>query len=529
MLKQLYIKNFILFDEIDLDFNRGFTVVTGETGAGKSIMMDALSVLSGDRASASLIRKGQSKAIIEGIFDFSRQSEALALLADAGIDADSEEVILTREIREDGKSICRVNSRLVNVSLLKSLLEDQLDIHSQHDTQYLLRPTQHLRLLDRYVNENELLNEVKEAYRIYDGFVKEKAEALKQEYSEDAIAMYEYEIDEIESAHLTEGEDDALRAKEKEIQLVAKHLDKIHQAISLYDESLQDQLSTLSGLFNGLSGEFFDKLNENVNNAYEVLEDNMSELRNYLDHAEYSEEEINSIQERLFLINRLKRKYGGSISAILEYAQESRDKLEQMQHRQEYIDSMDRKIKEAEIDYVEKAEQLHMLRVKKANKLDAELMEHLKDLMLPNAVFKTHIQKGHYQMSGYDNVEFMISLNPGEDLKPLAKVASGGELSRLMLGLKTIFTSLNGIETIIFDEIDTGVSGPVATAIGKKMKLISKNTQLFAITHLAQVASFADTHYFVHKSFESNKTTTEITELNRKEVIEQLALISAGN
>lgn len=528
MLKHLYIQNFILIDEINLDFEEGFSAFTGETGAGKSILLDAISTLSFSRASASLISKGKQKAIIEATFDITSDQHACRVMEESGFDI-QDETTFTREIHANGKSVTRIDHRVVTSSLMKDVLKYQIDIHGQRDNAYLLNTATHIHLLDEYLNDAELLQQVQYSYTKYDSLCKEKENALRDTYNESDAEFFSYQIQEIESANLRQGEDEELEEKEKNYKLMKDMLDKLNAIFHLYDEEVSDHLYELNKLVSSLkSNEQIDSIQATINDGYYSINDAMEQLHHILDDMDMSEDDVNAMEERIFEIQKLKRKYGRTIEDIFLKKEELQNQIERITHKQEYLNQIDQKINDAYKEYQSLASTLSTVRKEGSHKLDEEIQMHLKDLMLPNAMFYTSIKDGNPTSQGIDQVEFLIRMNQGEDLKPLNKTASGGELSRLMLGLKIIFTHLQGIQTVIFDEIDTGVSGPVASSIGKKMKLLSQNTQVFSVTHLAQVAACSDHHYFVSKSDENGITHSSIKLLNQKESIEQLAIIASG-
>lgn len=527
MLKHLYIKNFILIDELNLDFKSGFSAFTGETGAGKSIMLDAISILCAERAGASYISKGKEKSIIEGTFDLSHNKHALEVLADAGLET-NEDVTFTRELLSSGKSVIRIDHRIVTLSLAKDILRDEIDIHGQRDTAYLLNTANHIRLLDTFLQVEEELQQVKDSYQAYSKLLKEKA--LQNEFNENDLEYFQYQIQEIEQADLKIGEDEELAEKERKYKQIKNSLDKYNQVFSLYEDSLADSLYDLQKLCSNLGNdEKTTAIQTAISDAYYSISDSIDELHKLVGEYDMDEEEINEMEERLFTIQKLKRKYGNSIEQILAQQEQLKQQVQIFTHRKEFIEQMDKKIEAAHITYQKNASKLSKIRQTRAKELDDAILINLNELMLPNACFKTVFTRCNPSEHGNENVEFMISMNKGEVPKSLVKTASGGELSRLMLGLKVIFTKLQGIQTVIFDEIDTGVSGPVATAIGQKMKALSKSCQVFAVTHLAQVAACADTHYFVSKEDQDNKTITHVSELDEKGRINQLALISSGS
>ncbi len=529
MLKHLYIKNFILIDELSLDFKNGFSAFTGETGAGKSIMLDAISVLCAERAGASYISKGKDKAIIEGTFDLSNNPHALQVLTEAGLETGSE-VTFTREILSSGKSVVRIDHRIATMSLTKDCLRDEIDIHGQRDNAYLLNVSNHIHLLDSFLNLQEEIKQVSNAYHNYDKLVKEKEHALQEEYNENDLEYFQYQIQEIEDANLQEGEDEELAEKEKQFKQIKNSLEKYQQVFSIFDNGLSDSLYDLVKISDSLgNSDQLSSIQTKISDAYYAIQDGIQEYRDIVEDFDMDEDEINTMEERLFTIQKLKRKYGKSISDILVYQQQLQKQVESFVHRKEYIEKMDQKIQKAFQEYQTLAKKLSAKRQQHSDELDQAVLSNLKELMLPNAQFKTVFTECNPSIHGNENVEFMISMNKGESLKPLVKTASGGELSRLMLGLKVIFTKLQGIQTVIFDEIDTGVSGPVATSIGQKMKTLSKYCQVFAVTHLAQVAACADVHYLVTKVDEQERTVTTVKELDEKERIEQIALISSGS
>ncbi|MCI7222318.1 MAG: DNA repair protein RecN [Erysipelotrichaceae bacterium] len=522
MLRSLYIKNFILVDELSVDFNSGFNVFTGETGAGKSIIINAISLLSNKRSSVSYIQNNKDKAIIEAIFDLNDNMKKV--MDDNGIDHD-EELILTREIKRDGKNTYRINHRIVTGNIVETIMQNTIDIHSQHDTQYLLNKNKHIELLDKYLN-SDLCDIVKDKYQIYHKLQKELDDTLNTRFNQEDLDYFRYCIDEINNASLSVEEEDDLKKQEKNYLQVKNNLNKYEAIKQLYDESIYADLYEICKLSKGFEK---DNIYESLDNARIQIDDAIEQLDNFVKDFYVDEQTINTIQERLFEINKLKHKYGNSIEKILAYKQELEEKVAAFDHRQEYIEKMQKDVDIAYEDYLQSANKLHDIRVKKALELEKEVVKNLKDLMLNNAQFKVSIAKDKASSKGIDNVEFMVSMNPGEQLKPLQKVASGGELSRLMLGLKVIFAKLANVETIIFDEIDTGVSGKVASAIGNKMHDISKDIQLFAITHLALVACQADHHYKVVKEVKDNNTYTNLLCLDNDKRIEEIALMASGN
>ena len=527
MIRNLYIQNFVLIDSLNLEFEKGFSSFTGETGAGKSVMIDAISLLAAERASSSFVMKGKDRAIIEGTFDLSDDNHALSVLNDAGFETDGT-ATFTREISANGKSLARIDHRVVPLSLMRNVLLSQIDIHGQRDNAYLLNVSYHEHLLDEFLNNSEVLNRTKDAWRVYDRLRNERDEALAETYNENDLEFLSYQISEIRDADLKEGEEEELAEKEKQYRSLRASLEKLNAAFAIYDDELSGSFYELKRIVSSLDGEKAESIAETVSDSYYSLNDAMEQLRDYLNAYDMSEEDINAIEERLFTIQRLKRKYGRTIEEVNRKAEEMEAQVEMITHRSEYLARKNKEVDKAFNAYMVCAKQLSALRRDNCHRLDEMIAKNLGELMLPNARFVTSIVEKTPGLTGIDHVEFMISMNRGEELKPLSATASGGELSRLMLGLKEIFTRLQGIKTVIFDEIDTGVSGPVATAIGRKMKSLSKDCQVFSVTHLAQVAACADYHYRVYKSDENDRTRTFVKRMNEDEFIDELALISSG-
>ena len=530
MLKSLYIKNYILIDELRLDFKSGFSVFTGETGAGKSILIDAIGLLMGDRFSSDLIRHGNDKAVLEAVF-YSDNKMIHQLLLNYGIELDSDELIISRELTRDGRSVNRLNNRSIAINILKELSVFLIDIHSQNDTQYLLNNKYHLNLLDEYNPDSNLLSSVKTLFQEYDSIRKELNHKEKTEYNPDDLEFLEFQINEINQANLVEGEDVELESKQKMMMSFEKISTRLKNAIDLFDENdgvsikFHDALKQLHYI-----DELDDvkRVNEELNDLYYVLNDKIAELKHSFNSLSFDEDSLNAIQDRLFLINRLKKKYGKSISDIYAFRDQLVERVNMIENRQEVIDKLREHLNRAYDAFYKKAMQLSDYRKSQAKVLKMAIIKEIRDLYLDKAQFEIEFKESEPSSNGVDSVEFLISMNPGENLKPLIKVASGGELSRLMLGMKVIFNKLQKIETVIFDEIDSGVSGRVATAIGQKMSNLSKSAQVFSVTHLGQVAACSHSHYYVSKKQLKDITETNIVELDKQGRINELSMISSG-
>ena len=528
MIRNLYIQNFVLIEKLALDFNEGFSAFTGETGAGKSILIDAISLLCGERASASVVAQGSEKAIIEGTFDLSNDLHAMHTLEQAGFTCEGD-VTFTREITKTGKSTVRIDHRIAPLSLLKEVVKNQIDIHGQRDNSYLLNTANHLRLLDGFLKDQDAYEKTENSYRIYHNLMEEKHRLEHETFNQDDLEFYRYQINEIESAQLEIGEDEILEEKEKRYDLLKDSYEKINEIFNLYQQHVSDHLYEMNRLIGSLKDDAIGQIAQTINDCYYSLDDAISSLSDIKEEMNLSEDEINQMEERLFTINRLKRKYGNTIEAVLQKKDELQQLVDSFENRQEYLEAVDRKIAKARAAYDTCALELSKIRKENSHLLDEAVQAQLKDLLLVNARFKTVFTEETVPTAhGCETCEFHISMNKGESVKPLSKTASGGELSRLMLGLKVIFTHLMGIETVIFDEIDTGVSGPVATAIGQKMKSLSETCQVFSVTHLGQVAACADTNYFVSKADDGSSTHSTVIQLDEEGIIRQLALISSG-
>ena len=530
MLKKLIVDNFILINHCVLDFNNSFSVFTGETGAGKSLLIDAISLLQGDRASCSMIQNNQPHAYICGVFDFSNNIKDVLL--ELKIE-DQSNVIIERYIYKDNKSIAKINNKTVSLSILKKLVDNYVDIHSQFDTQYLLNKSNHLHLIDQLVEDKDLIKDVKDKFKVYKKNQDELDDLLQSKLNLDDVSIIEDEIFEINIANLFIGEDDILEKQTNEI----KNFEKIYEKLNLCNELFDDDNGVDTNLYNcinaleslsNLNIDKIDKLSDSINTCYYDIKDLFEQLNDYKNSLTYSESEMDNLTARLFEIKRLKRKYGISIKMILEHKTNLINRIDMINNRQQFIDELNLKIDESYNHYYKSALKLSSLRRTVATKLCDSIIKQCNDLCLPHANFICDFSDIDKNINGIDDIEFLVSMNPGEMCKSIKKVASGGELSRLMLALKTIFTKLENISLVIFDEIDTGVSGIVALSIGKKMAFIGDYAQVFSVTHLAQVAACSTNHYLVKKDVIDNLPIVSIELLDKKERINQLALMSSG-
>ncbi|WP_106497190.1 DNA repair protein RecN [Lentibacillus sp. Marseille-P4043] len=548
MLTELSIHDFAIIDKLSITFNDGLTVLTGETGAGKSIIIDAIQLLAGGRGSVEFVRHGTKKAEIEGLFSIDYKNHPIYKAGQQyGIDIQDEMVVLHRTITANGKSICRVNGKLVTLAILKEFGKTLIDVHSQHETQALLDPINHIDLLDLY-DQKAIIKSKDEYSRLFD-----KLQTLKKRYNklsenEQEIAhrqdLLEFQMNELEQAGLSPNEDKELeeeRDKLANFERIYKGVQDAYNALygdqkgiewlSIASQALQDNRSY---------DNFIAEKAEELSNHYYIIEELTFELRNYSETLQYDPQRLNEIEARLTEINRLKKKYGATVNDIIDYMGRIEEELEQLTNKDSHLSKLAEQIKETEQDTYLEAKQLHDIREKAAKSLTKAIHRELKGLYLEKATFsiafeskketdpttKESVIKLH--KNGFDYVYFLISTNPGEPLKELNKVASGGELSRIMLALKKIFAKHQGVTSVIFDEVDTGVSGRVAQAIGEKIYHISTESQVLCITHLPQVAAMADTHKLIEKLEKSNRTSTTISELTSKQTIEELSRMITG-
>ena len=528
MLENLYIKNFVLIDECSLDLKEGFSAFTGETGAGKSVMLDAIALLCGERASVSQIRTGTDKSFIEGTFAVS--DDLKREFAELGFEDDL--FVITREFDRSGKNVCRLNHRVVTLGLLRDTIGKYVDIHSQNERQYLLDPKHHLELLDTYAKDAEQKAKVKNAYREYAAKRDEYEILVNTTYSDEEADILKYRLNEIDDADLKPGEEEELEERIKVLSSFEKIYDAVTHAINLLDEDagVTARLHEASRTLSQVRGiEDLEKFSDAFDNLYYEADDRLEQLKRYLSSMEMDETELDRLNTRLYKINALKRKYGRTVEAVLEKRDEYQKQLEAIEHKEDVLLDLEKQVNKAKELYEKEAAVLSGIRKKAAKGLEKDIIREVRELKLQNAVFEVSFVNTAPSANGNDKVLFMISMNPGEPVKPLHKVASGGELSRLMLGLKTVFTSLWGSEVIIFDEIDAGVSGSAARSIGEKMRKISRFAQVFAVTHLSAVAAYADQHYKVEKETRDNETFTSIRILNEEEKIDELAIMNTGS
>ena len=526
MLKSLYIKNYAIIEELELSFSDGFTVFTGETGAGKSIIVGALSYLIKGKADPSVIRRGADKAIIEGIFsieDYMREA-----LDEADIDYD-DELIIRRVISADNHNSIKINQCSVTLAFLTSLFEEHIDIHSQKDSQYLLNKKNHLTLLDRYVKQEDLFDQYRTSYREYKKAESQYKELLNNTYSERELEFYRFDLNELEEAKLDLEEEDDLLNKEKRYKSAEKYITTLNSAIEIFDgdAGIKEQLSTLIRGLN-LDDEVVNDVKDKIENIYYDLNDQTDRLKQIL--SSFGDEDLNIeyIEERLYTYSKLKRKHATDTQGLLDKLNELKEKIAFFDDREYVLAEKKKELDQLYQKALAMAKKIHEIRAEKAKALQEEVVRHANDLVLPNTVFEIVLNPVDLNSNGIDDVEFYVAMNKGEMPKPLKNAASGGEISRLMLALKAVFNAYSATSLAIFDEIDTGVSGKVALAIGQKIADIAKSTQVLCITHLAAVAACAKEHFYIYKNDEAGYTNTSVKQLNQDEIINELAMISTS-
>lgn len=532
MLESIYIENFAIIDRLEVDFHNHMTVLTGETGAGKSIIIDAIGQLMGNRSQSSFIKADCDECFIEGVFTIGAKSPVLNKLKEYRIDYE-DKLVVSKSFNRDNKSIIKINYRNVSKMVLQSIMADLIDIHSQFETHSLFDAENHLIILDEFINQplKKLFQTYSLAYRTYREINRDYQKALNEELSDEQLEFYQAQLAEINSLDLEELDEDELEREKKLLQ----SYEKTNEQISKYRQYMNGDRGALATLSNALSE--LEELNDNpqYQNTYERMYDlyyNLidldDEIINEFNSTNFDEYRLNEIQEVFFKLNRLKRKYGQSIEAIKEAKEDLEMKVAAFNNRETYLNDLKKQLDIAYQETKSIAEQITRLRQSKAKEFTELVTKELKSLYLDKVVFKVDFKLVDFQKNGQDNVEFLISTNAGQTLKPLNKVASGGEMSRIMLAIKILSLFSSSVETIIFDEADTGVSGKVAESIGAKMKYISKQHQVLCITHLAQVAAFAKNHYLIQKSSNDNYTNVKIKELSYDQSINEIAKLISG-
>ena len=539
MILELYMKNCALVEELRLSIDKHLNILTGETGSGKSIIIDALGLCLGEKYDRSFLRKGTEKGIVEAVFT-SDSTHLKKVLEKNDIEIDEDNLlVITRVIYNDGKSVARVNGRTIKLSVLKEISSTLIDVHGQHQNQALFNKETHLQFLDLF-GENKLYLFKDDYRKVYQDYIKVKnALNTLTENKDDMqiqreIDLLKFQINEIDSANLDENEYEEL-LKQRDI---FRNSEKIYNNLNLTYQKLYDGSVNAVDLIGNASNELssiseYDKVlseySENVERIMYELQDIAREIRNYKDSIDFEPYELEQIEVRIDEINNLKRKYGNSIEEIFDFYNNIKARLDEILNRDEKVEQLKKEILRIENVLKEKSDNLSNERKKVAKKLEEVLLVELKSLNMKNVAFKVNFEESNYTIDGKDDIEFMISFNLGEDIKPIYKVASGGEMSRFMLAFKTILADIDQIDTLVFDEIDTGISGIAAQIVGEKLSQIAMKKQIICITHLPQIAANADTHYCIEKNTSNDRTFTSITKLDYKQKRDEIARLIAGS
>lgn len=525
MIEQLSVKDYVLFKSCIIDFTNGMSVITGETGAGKSLLIDAIGYLSGDRIKSNVIRNGKDKAILSMVL--TSNEKVNSILEENGFEVD-DQVIISRTILNHNKSTVRINQQITTLSFVRKIVNLLVDVHSQMDTYRLMDTKLQMELLDSYAKVEDLKLSVKESFSKYSNILNELETLKNEEFSDAELEFLTAQLDEIENANIQEDELEMLNEQIHEASNWFKNKEDLSMCLYEMDKE-NGALDSLYTLYKQASkSSILNAYEETFKSLYYSLQSVDEELKHIRDTHSNDALDLDSLQNRQYLIKKLYRKYGGSYMSLMESKKNIIDKIDRIIHRQDVFDKLEKEKEESFAAYMKLANELSVKRKAVFSLLESKVMEHCKDLMLENARFKISCTEKKPSSNGIDEIEFLVSMNPGQDFSSLSVSASGGELSRLMLALKVVFQASNGIETIIFDEIDTGVSGKVALAMGAKMKALSNKYQVLCITHLASVAVMANTHYLVSKKSTFNETITRVQRLDHDQTIQELAVMTSG-
>lgn len=522
MISTLHIKNIGIIDEIMIDFSKGFNILTGETGAGKTLIIGALGIVAGGRFSKEMIRKGENHSFVEVSIYLPNHPKAV-----------DGNIIISREIFDNGRNTCKINGRLVTVNELKEFMNNIINIHGQNDNQNLLNKENHIKYLDKFLGK-EFLSKKNEYTELYNKYVYINRK-LKENYGDEKekqrkLDLLYYQVNEIKNANLKINEDEEL---EEQRNLIV-NAEKISKSLNEADMQINENaLNSISIAIKNLEkiediNIKYQKTLSSLKSNYYDLQEIAIDLNHYNSDTSFEEEERDEIENRIDEINDLKRKYGNTIEEILNYKNEVEKEIDKIENLEEKNNELKIELKKITAELEKRAIELHETRQKYGIELETKVNSELADLEMPNAKFKISIKNINYNKDGTDEIEFMITTNKGEDFKPLIKTASGGEMSRIMLAIKTVLSDIDEVPILIFDEIDTGISGKAGNAVGEKLKTISKNHQVIIVTHLASIAAKGDSNYYIYKEVEGDNTKTRIKNLNEQEVIEEVARIASG-
>lgn len=523
MLTNLHIKNIGIIEDINIEFNQGLNVLTGETGAGKTLIIDSLQIISGGRFSKEMIRKGENYSFVE-----------LCMYEPQNEHAIEGNIIVSREINVNGKNMCKINGRMVTVNELKEFMQQFIEIHGQNDNQNLLDNKLHINYLDGFSGE-ELSKKKQQYQELYHKYLEIKKD-LKQNFGDEKekqrkLDLLQYQVNEIEEANLKETEEETLEERRTKILNAEKIAENLQQAESCIGENAIDCISTAIRALEKIEtlDENYAKASSNLKNMYYELQEISRDITSYAQDVDFEEAERKEIEERLDLIHDLKRKYGNNIAEILQYKEEMNKEIKRLENLEQYHQKQREKLTQIENQMEIVAQELHKIRTQNAENLSIAINKELEELEMKNAKIKVKVEmQQEFLKNGKDIVTFFITTNIGEEEKELSKIASGGEMSRTMLAVKKVLADTDKMPILIFDEIDTGISGKAANSVAKKLKAISKNHQVMCISHLPNIAAIADFNYFISKNTNNERTKTQIKLLKEKEVIEEIARISSG-
>ena len=522
MITTLHIKNIGIIDDLSIELGEGFNVLTGETGAGKTLIIDSINIICGDRFSKEMIRKGEDYSFVE--LNLYLPNNNLAI---------ENNIIVSREIHTNGKNSCKINGRLVTLTELKEFMSNIVDIHGQNDNQKILNPKYHIKYLDNFIGNNlfKIKNEYKELYNKRQEIKKElKANLGDDKEKQRQLSLLQYEFDEIENAELKSGEEEELEEKRKFFMNSEKIGKSLNQADLSLGEGAIDKINEAIRAIEKISDldKKYDDTLSNLKSIYYEVQELSRDISSLNSDMYFDENERNEIEERLDLIYSLKRKYGNSIEEILEYKEKTEKEIDRINNLDEYNNKLKYELNQVETQMQTLADKMHKIRIENAKILDSKINKELADLEMPNSTFITQIKPVEFNKNGTDEVEYYISTNIGESEKELAKIASGGEMSRIMLAIKTVLANTDSTPVLIFDEIDTGISGKAAKSVGEKLKLIGKSHQVLCITHQPSIAAKGDENFYISKISKDGRTFTQIKKLDEDEVINEVARISNG-
>ena len=524
MISTLHIKNIGIIEDLNIDFNKGLNVLTGETGAGKTLIIDSLGIISGGRFSKEMIRRGASNSFVE-----------LCMYVPNSEKSEDGNIIVSREINISGKNMCKINGRMVTVNELRDFMREFIEIHGQNDNQSLLDSKKHLTYLDSYSGEK--ITSIKAKYINYYNEYKSIQKELKENFGDEKekqrkIDLLQYQINEIEEANLRLNEENELEEQRKYMQNSEKISESLNIANNLIEENGIDNISMAIRALEKIENidKKYETASNNLKNIYYELQEIARDISSYKDDSYFDEEQRDYIEERLDLIHSLKRKYGNTIEEILQYKTDIKEELEKIENLEEYNNNLRKQKEELEEKLNLLAEKMHEIRIKYSNKLLNDINKELEDLEMKNAKINIKVDyiEDEFFKNGKDIVKFYIITNIGEEEKELSKIASGGEMSRIMLAIKKVLAEFDNTPILVFDEIDTGISGKAANSVANKLETISKKHQVLCISHLPNIAAIADYNYFISKNVKEDRTRTQIKLLKETEVIEEIARISSG-